>query len=159
MSRHPVVKWAQRSDQVYITVELPDAKNVKLMLEPEGRFIFSATKDDVPYQVEIDLFDKVNVKESKYSIGVRNIAYVIKKEEKKWWSRLIKQEGKPPVFIKVDWDKWVDEEDENEKGRSDFDDMDFSTTKSKKKKKRKKQSLVNQLLRKLKLECLGKSRS
>ncbi|XP_010251769.1 PREDICTED: uncharacterized protein Os08g0359500-like isoform X1 [Nelumbo nucifera] len=126
MSRHPTLKWAQRSDKIYLTVDLPDAKDVKLKLEPEGKFIFSATKDNLPYEVDIDLHDKVNVEESKVSIGVRSIVYVIEKAEKKWWGRLLKQEGKPPVFLKVDWDKWVDEEDENEKAGMDFDDMDFS---------------------------------
>lgn len=125
-SRHPTVKWAQRSDKLYLTVELPDAKDVKLKLEPEGRFMFSATKDDVPYEVDIELFDKIKVEDSKCNVGVRSIVYVIAKAEKKWWARLIKNEGKPPVFLKVDWDKWVDEEDENEKVGKDFDDMDFS---------------------------------
>lgn len=46
---------------------------------------------------------------------MRQIVYVIQKAEKKWWSRLIKQDGKPPVFLKVDWDKWVDEDEENGK--------------------------------------------
>ncbi|KAF7824802.1 co-chaperone protein p23-1-like isoform X2 [Senna tora] len=126
MSRHPIVKWAQRSDKIYITVDLPDAKDVKLKLEPDGRFLFSAKKDEIPYEVDLELFHKVNVEESKYNIGVRSIVYVIKKAEKKWWDRLIKQEGKPPVFLKVDWDKWVDEEEENERAGMDFDDMDFS---------------------------------
>lgn len=36
----------------------------------------------------------------------------MKKAEDKWWNRLLKQEGKPPVFLKVDWDKWVDEDEE-----------------------------------------------
>lgn len=53
--------------------------------------------------------------ESKVSIGLRHIVYVIKKDENKWWSRLLKQEGKPPVFLKVDWDKWVDEDEEEGK--------------------------------------------
>lgn len=63
LSRHPAVKWAQRSDKLFITVELPDAKNVKLKLEPEGKFFFSATAgaDNVPYEVDLDLFDKINV--------------------------------------------------------------------------------------------------
>ncbi|KAF8398174.1 hypothetical protein HHK36_017100 [Tetracentron sinense] len=126
MSRHPTVKWAQRSDKVFLTVELPDAKDVKLKLEPEGRFIFSAIKDSVPFEVDIELYDKVNVEESKVNIGVRSIMYVVKKAEKKWWGRLAKMEGKPPVFLKVDWDKWVDEEDEEENAGMDFDDMDFS---------------------------------
>ncbi len=42
------------------------------------------------------------MQESKYNIGVRSIVYVIKKAEQKLWSRLVKQEGKPPVFVKVD---------------------------------------------------------
>lgn len=62
-SRHPTVKWAQRSDEVLITVELPDAQNVKLKLEPEGKFYFFATAgaDKIPYEVDIDLFDKIDV--------------------------------------------------------------------------------------------------
>ncbi|CAO2836922.1 unnamed protein product [Amaranthus hypochondriacus] len=125
MSRHPSVKWAQRSDKIYLTIELPDAKDVKLKLEPEGKFFFSAVKDGCPYEVHIELVDKINVEESKCNIGVRYIVYVIQKAEKKWWSRLMKQDGKPPVFIKVDWDKWVDEDEENE-NHFDFDNMDFS---------------------------------
>lgn len=59
-SRHPIVKWAQRSDKIFVTVDLPDAKDVKLNLEPDGRFLFSAKKDEIPYQVDLELFDKVN---------------------------------------------------------------------------------------------------
>ncbi|KAL3339978.1 hypothetical protein AABB24_028543 [Solanum stoloniferum] len=130
MSRHPTIKWAQRSDKLFITVELPDAKNVKLKLEPEGKFFFSATAgaDNVPYEVDLDLFDKINVDESKSSTTSRSIVYLVKKTEEKWWSRLIKQEGLRPVFLKVDWDKWVDEDEEDGKPEPDMDfgDMDFS---------------------------------
>ncbi|KAG5544103.1 hypothetical protein RHGRI_016748 [Rhododendron griersonianum] len=130
-SRHPTVKWAQRPDKLYITAELPDAKNVKLQLEPEGRFVFSATSgaDNLPYELDMDLFDKVDVNDCKANVGLRNICYLIKKAEDKWWSRLLKQEGKPPVFLKVDWDKWVDEdEDQDSKPGADMDfgDIDFS---------------------------------
>ncbi|ONK65233.1 uncharacterized protein A4U43_C07F35040 [Asparagus officinalis] len=129
MSRHPLTKWAQRSDKVFITIELPDAKDVKLKLEPEGRFYFSAkSPDNTPYELDLELHDKVNVEESKAAVGLRHICYLVKKTEKKWWSRLLKQEGKPPVFLKVDWDRWMDEDDEKEGkvGDMDFGDMDFS---------------------------------
>ncbi|KAG1338275.1 putative co-chaperone protein p23-1 [Cocos nucifera] len=153
--RHPIVKWAQRSDKIYLTVELPDAKDVNLKLEPEGKFNFSANKDGVSYEVDLELFDKVNTKESKFNIGTRSIGYVIKKAEKKWWSRLLKGEGKPPAFLKVDWDKWIDEEDENEKAK---DDMDFSKkSKKKKRKPRQKGKPLQQIMRKLKLNCISKT--
>ncbi|CAA7059461.1 unnamed protein product [Microthlaspi erraticum] len=128
MSRHPTVKWAQRSDKVYITVELPDAEDVKLKLEPEGKFFFSATSgaSKTQYEVDLDLFDNVDVNESKASVSSRCVCYLVKKAESKWWNRLIKQEGKPPVYLKVDWDKWVDEDEE--KGEDmDFGDFDFNS--------------------------------
>jgi len=49
---------------------------------------------------------------SKASVGSRNICYLVKKTENKWWDRLLKKGGKTPVFLKVDWDKWVDEDEE-----------------------------------------------
>ncbi|OAY68219.1 uncharacterized protein At3g03773-like [Ananas comosus] len=130
MSRHPSTKWAQRSDKVFITIELPDAKDVKLTLQPDGHFYFSAKSgaDNIPYELDLELFDSVNVDESKAAIGLRNICYLVKKAQSNWWPRLLKKEGKPPVFLKVDWDKWVDEDDEKENkfGDMDFGDMDFS---------------------------------
>jgi cytosolic prostaglandin-E synthase len=53
------------------------------------------------------------LQESKAAVAPRTICYLIKKAESKWWPRLLKKEGKPPVFLKVDWDKWQDEDDED----------------------------------------------
>ncbi|GJS18130.1 HSP20-like chaperone [Tanacetum coccineum] len=105
MSRHPTLKWAQRADVIFITIDLPDAKDVKLQLELEGKFYFSATAgtDNVPYEIDVNLHDKVDVN-----------------------NRILKQEGKTPAFVKVDWDKWVDEDEQEEKADMDFDDIDFS---------------------------------
>ncbi|KAK9726298.1 hypothetical protein RND81_05G204500 [Saponaria officinalis] len=126
--RHPEVKWAERADKVYLTVMLPDAKNAKVNLGPEGTFTFSATggAENHDYELKLDLCDKVNVEESKINIGVRSIFCVLEKEEKKWWNRLLR-EGKPPHYVKVDWDKWVDEDDDTG-GAADLDlgGMDFS---------------------------------
>ncbi|XP_062018573.1 uncharacterized protein LOC133735182 [Rosa rugosa] len=112
MSRHPSVKWAQQPDTLYITIELRDAQDVRLKLEPEGKFLFSATTgaEMTPYIVDLDLYDKIDVNESRYSVGSRNICHLVKKAENKWWSRLIKQEGQAPGFLKVDWDNWGDEQ-------------------------------------------------
>ncbi|KAG6738477.1 hypothetical protein POTOM_058097 [Populus tomentosa] len=102
MSRHPEVLWAQRSDKVYLTIALPDAKDVSVKCEGEGLFSFSA------------------VGGSKTKVGLRNIICSIQKEEKVWWKRLLKSEGKPAPYIKVDWNKWCDEDDE--KSASDASD-------------------------------------
>ncbi|KAF9587278.1 hypothetical protein IFM89_039525 [Coptis chinensis] len=81
----------------------------------------------VLYEVNFELYDEINVEVWRArSVYVYETVYVTKKANEKWWSRLLKQDGKPPVFLKVDWDKWVDEDEENEHAGVDFDGMDFS---------------------------------
>lgn len=130
MSRHPEVKWAQRTDKIFITILLPDAKNANVKLEPEGKLTFSATAGslDTPFELNLELYDKVNVEASNINVGLRHILCVVEKAEKGWWKRLLKGEGKTPLYLKVDWDKWVDEDEEDEKvgGDVDFGGMDFS---------------------------------
>ncbi|XP_027188554.1 uncharacterized protein OsI_027940-like isoform X2 [Cicer arietinum] len=126
MSRHPEVKWAQRVDKVYITVQLADSKDAKVDLAPDGTFTFSgsAGAGDNQYELKMELFDKVNVEESKINVGVRSIFCVVQKAENGWWKRLLRGEGKPPHYVKVDWDKWADEDEEE--GEVDLGGMDFS---------------------------------
>ncbi|KAJ8749675.1 hypothetical protein K2173_026324 [Erythroxylum novogranatense] len=128
MSRHPEVKWAQRVDKVFITVVLSDSKNAKVNLDPEGVFTFSANAgaDNNLYELKFDLFDKVNVEESKINIGARNIFCVLEKAEKVWWKKLLRGDGKAPHYLKVDWDKWVDEDEDQGLGDLDLGGMDFS---------------------------------
>ncbi|GJX03904.1 HSP20-like chaperone [Tanacetum coccineum] len=118
VSRHPTLKWAQRTADVnFITIDLRDAK--------DGR------ADNVPYEIDVNLHHKVDVIESKSSVGSRSIVYLIKKEESKWWNRLLKQEGRTSAFVKVDWDKWVDEDEQDGKEVVviwTFSEIDFSVS-------------------------------
>eukprot|EP00249_Psilotum_nudum_P016555 c25881_g2_i3 orf=274-675(+) len=125
MSRHPEVVWAQRSDKIFLTVELPDTKNPKVKFEPEGKFIFSATAghDDRLYELELELFDEVNVEASNINVGSRHIFCVVQKKKKGWWKRLLKSEGKSPLFLRADWNRWVDEDEES--GSSKFGNPEF----------------------------------
>ncbi|XP_004495968.1 uncharacterized protein OsI_027940-like [Cicer arietinum] len=128
MSRHPEVKWAQRADKVYVTIQLPDSKNAKVDLTPDGILTFSASAgaENHLYELQLPLFDKVNVEESKINVGVRGIFCVVQKAEIEWWKRLLKAEGKPPHYVKVDWDKWMDEDEDEAAGDLDLGGMDFS---------------------------------
>ncbi|CAK9227974.1 unnamed protein product, partial [Sphagnum troendelagicum] len=116
MSRHPEILWAQRSDKVFITVSLPDAKNPQVKLEPDGRFTFSATEGsgNQEYIADLELFGKLNVDASKIATGLRHTVCELEKAEKGWWKRLLKAEGKAPPYVKADWDKWVDEDEEED---------------------------------------------
>ncbi|KAK2654184.1 hypothetical protein Ddye_014040, partial [Dipteronia dyeriana] len=102
---------AQRQDKVFIAVLLPDAKNAKVILELEGVFNFSASAGQCGGK-------QINT-------GVRSIFCILEKAETGWWKKLLCGDGKTPHYIKVDWDKWVDE-DEDTGGDLDLGGMDFS---------------------------------
>ncbi|XP_038724709.1 co-chaperone protein p23-2-like isoform X2 [Tripterygium wilfordii] len=113
IGRHPEVLWAQRADKVYLTVALPDAKDVSVKCEPQGLFSFSAVGvQGESFHFSLELYGKLKPEGYKTNVGLRNIICSIQKEEKGWWKRLLKTVDKPAPYIKVDWNKWYDEDDE-----------------------------------------------
>ncbi|KAK1271445.1 hypothetical protein QJS04_geneDACA012985 [Acorus gramineus] len=119
MSSHPEVLWAQRSDKIYLTVCLPDAKDVTVKSETQGLFNFSATgAHGKSFDFSLELYDNITPEGCKVNIGLRNILCSVQKEKKGWWKRLLKSDEKPAPYIKVDWNKWCDE-DEEESVKSD----------------------------------------
>ncbi|GAB2235463.1 hypothetical protein Droror1_Dr00025888 [Drosera rotundifolia] len=129
MSRHPEVLWAQRSNKVYLTIALPDAKDVSVKCEPQGLFCFSGTGvQGDKYDCKLELYGQIVSEGCKTTIGLRNILCSVQKEQKGWWKRLLKSEEKPPAYIKVDWNKWCDEDDEELNSDLGFDDNDATFT-------------------------------
>lgn len=60
ISRQPEVLWAQRSDKVYLTISLPDAKNISAESKPQGLFTFSATgKQGEPFSFSLELYGSI----------------------------------------------------------------------------------------------------
>lgn len=58
----------------------------------------------------------LTLQKSKIQITNRHILAVLEKKEKGYWDRLLKGKGKTPQYIKVDWSKWVDEDEEKGEG-------------------------------------------
>ncbi|XP_027934762.1 co-chaperone protein p23-2-like isoform X1 [Vigna unguiculata] len=126
MSRHPEVLWAQRSDKVYLTVALPDAKDVSVKCEPQGLFSFSASGiQDESYSFSLELYGSIEPEGCKTKSGLRNILCLIQKGEKGWWKRLLKSEEKPAPYLKVDWNRWCDEDEESISDLVSDDDSRF----------------------------------
>ncbi|KAG5388046.1 hypothetical protein IGI04_029587, partial [Brassica rapa subsp. trilocularis] len=76
---------AARFDKVYLTVALPDAKDISVKCEPQGLFTFSALgAQGKLFEFSLELYGKV-VPEERYKLE---------------------------PYIKVDWNKWCDEDEE-----------------------------------------------
>jgi len=129
---HPEVLWAQRSSDsdaaknyIYLTITAPDVadKDLKLDLQPTKLTLTgkSHTKK-ATYHVELEFYAEIDPAESKTSHSDRDIEFVLRKKEltKDFWPRLLKEKGKVH-FLRTDFDKWVDEDEQEENP----DDEDF----------------------------------
>mmetsp|Transcript_18316 Transcript_18316/g.25664 ORF Transcript_18316/g.25664 Transcript_18316/m.25664 type:complete len:168 (+) Transcript_18316:44-547(+) len=127
----PPVLWAQRKDTVYLCLDLQDVKEEKITLEAT-KLNFKGKSHGKDYEVNIEFFDEVNPqgKNTKYVIRPRSVEFVIeKKKSAAYWDRLTKEKGKW-TWLKVDWNKWKDEDevDEEQPGfdMSGMENFDFS---------------------------------
>jgi prostaglandin-E synthase len=118
----PHVKWAQRKDRLFLTIDAVNVKNPTIdivdgkTLKFRYNFInnHSGSTDEHKYAFEIELWDEVSKEESKYSFEGRNIFLNIKKKTKApYWPRLTKQETKLN-WLAPDWGYYVDEDEEDE---------------------------------------------
>ena len=128
----PQVKWAQRPKLLLLTICLQDCKSPTIELLPRHlRFHGIGGTDRKKYKVEIEFLQEIIPEKSKFALRDRGVDFVIEKiEEGPYWSRLIKEETKCH-WLKINFDKWVDEEEikESEKsvGAPNFDDMSWNS--------------------------------
>ena len=110
----PSVIWAQRKDgNILVTVRVHDAIEPIVKITPTT-FNFKGTSDSKEnhFDLNIELFNEIVVEESKYLVRPRGIEIILKKKDANvWWTRLAKT-NKKLHYISVDWDKWIDEDDE-----------------------------------------------
>lgn len=122
MALKPDVLWAQRPDSVYLTIDLKDVTDMKVTLEKDS-LNFSGKANGNLYEFTLEFFAPIKKQESKWNTK-RLIEFYMKKEEAATWPRLTQAKTKFP-WIKVDWKRWQDSDDEGggKKGGFDVDGM------------------------------------
>ncbi|KPM39341.1 hypothetical protein AK830_g7239 [Neonectria ditissima] len=127
----PEVLWAQRSSVadaeknfVYVTITAPDVPkdDIKLDIKPTA-VTFTGTSSSLKktFHVELELWGEIDPEHSHTNHTGKNVELKLQKKELKeeYWPRLLK-EAKRVHFLKTDFDKWVDEDDQNEAADEDF---------------------------------------
>jgi prostaglandin-E synthase len=118
------IKWAQRSDSLYITIALSDVKDETIDLT-DSELHFKGTSEDKPYEVNIKFYQPIDSKntESTYKVLPRSVQMhvmkVVKEEDKdddeeEFWPRLLEDKTLEKNQVKIDWDRYVDEDEEEE---------------------------------------------
>ncbi|KAH3680632.1 hypothetical protein WICMUC_000224 [Wickerhamomyces mucosus] len=128
MSIPPEVLWAQRSNEtdetkniLYITVRIADSQNTKIDLTSTHLNIEADSEDTKShYKLNLEFFKEVDPEKSHHHTSGNSIYFVIRKVEKQeeFWPRLTKEKLKYH-YIKTDFDKWVDEDEQEEQEATD----------------------------------------
>ncbi len=101
--------------------DVPPA-NLKLDLKSQG-LTFTGHSDTLKrtYHLDIQFFAEIDVAESKVHHTAKNVELKLRKKEleEAYWPRLLK-DAKKVHWLKTDFDKWVDEDEQNEAAEEDF---------------------------------------
>lgn len=122
----PEFLWAQRKDQIYLTLNVPNVKKdaAKVGMKDEGKVTFSGKGGilgkESEYVLDITLLKGIKAAESVCKISPRSVMFRIKKADTgPHWERLLKAEGRN-VHCKIDWQHWVDEDEEEDEFSPSF---------------------------------------
>ena len=127
-TQFPMIKWAQRKDRLFITINVVHSKKPIVDLTDGKRIKYQGTDGTVNYAFDMELYDEISKEESKYTLESRNIFLNLKKKTSgPYWPRLLKDEKKYH-WIEVDWMYFTEEDEEDEatnpnKPGQGFDDM------------------------------------
>lgn len=110
----PTIKWAQRKDKIFLTIDAVEIKNPEIDIIDGKILKFAGNDKDTKYAFEIELFEEVDKEQSKYTLDSRNIFLNIQKTVRgPYWPRLTKNTQKLS-YLGPDWRYYIDEDDEDE---------------------------------------------
>lgn len=113
----PMVMWAQRPNLIFLTVCLEDCKDPEIKVDNDKLFFKSiGGPEKKMHELTINLFKEVDPEKSKFAVRDRVIEFALeKKDGGPYWKRLVKEEKKQH-WLKVDFNKWKDEDESDEEG-------------------------------------------
>jgi hypothetical protein len=126
----PTFYWAQDKNLLYMKIDLTDVSEEKMKVNIDREtFSFSADSHDAHYEVSFKFRFPINAKTASYSVK-RLPEFLFEKETSDaWWPHLLSNEDKTKfkAYCKVDWAKFVDEDDAEDEGATmDTGGVDWS---------------------------------
>uniref|UniRef100_H2YIW2 Very-long-chain (3R)-3-hydroxyacyl-CoA dehydratase n=1 Tax=Ciona savignyi TaxID=51511 RepID=H2YIW2_CIOSA len=112
----PIVLWSQRKETISLKVQLAGVKDPKLDLT-ETSLSFKAEGNGAQgchvYKFKLDFFQSIDPEGCVYKLSDNFMELHLTKAGKaQWWPRLVPGDTKKPHFLKLNFDKWSTESDE-----------------------------------------------
>lgn len=110
----PPIEWAQRADILWISVAA-ECKEIDYKFTDETMHFKGASADGTrQYEVTLNFLHKINAEKITTNNTARRIEFCIAKAESgPYWAKLT-TDKKKPHFLKSDFNRWHDEDEDNE---------------------------------------------
>ena len=107
-----------------LTIDIRDIKNEKVDLQKDSLKL-SFTTENQNYEASVNFLEEINVAESKWNLLGLHMQFIIAKANKdaSYWTRLTKENHKFSNIL-VDWEKYVDEDEEQNEGSKGLESWD-----------------------------------
>jgi hypothetical protein len=120
----PTLKWYQTNDNVILNFEVTNVKNESIIIN-EDNISFNVSSKDNNYYMNFKLNSNINKEESKYIITDNSIKLILKKIDNSSWNYLTYDKNIYKNSIKVDWNAWGDDSDDEKNDDTQNQNQDF----------------------------------
>ena len=79
-NQFPTLKWAQRKDKLYLTINVIHSKTPTIEIKGK-KMKYEGTDGTKNYSFDIELYDEIDTENSKYTLDTRNIFLNLKKRK------------------------------------------------------------------------------
>jgi chemotaxis protein histidine kinase CheA len=107
--KHPMCKWAESNEAVFLTIEVPDVKDPAITItEDTVSFEANGYRADLKLKATIDEKDE----KTKYAITAREVVFHLVKKKSERWHALLADKNLGRGTIRFDFEKLIDSDDE-----------------------------------------------
>ena len=111
---NPAILWAQDRDKIYITIEVNKLDLQNLKIEGRNILVDGLEGDNNPreeFNFNLLLYSDVNPETVEREVRNASLFLTLDKTTRQFWNRLTQTKQNN---VKIDWQKWVMEEDEDD---------------------------------------------
>ena len=120
MNKIPQMIWAQNKTDVFLTLNVINSSNLETSYN-NNLLNINVTLDSGVCKLSIPLFSRIS--DYTYRNMERQIFFILKKEEMSWWVRFT-DDPKYKSFIRIDWNRWCSESDDELSSVKNYDEED-----------------------------------
>ena len=116
MNNNPSILWAQDRANLFITIEVNNFKNQNITFNTNNVRLVGDS-GNIEYDIVIDFNSDIVNEKSNWIINQNCIELVVMKGKQLFWQKLTKNKQNN---IRIDWQKWKDEDDDEDDILQDF---------------------------------------